>query len=72
MAYLTAPVSGSVRSLLVDEGTLIAEEDDLVILDGPDGMIAVATRDPGVLREWFVEPGDLVDAGGRLALIDEA
>lgn len=71
MAILVAPVAGTVLALLVDEGTLIAEEDELAVLDGPDGSTAVVTPDPGVLREWFVEPGDVVAAGVRLALIDE-
>ena len=72
MADLRAPGFGTVIALFVDEGTLIAEEDELLAFDGADGTVAVLASVPGVLREWFVQPGDQVDAGAPLALIDES
>jgi biotin carboxyl carrier protein len=72
MADLRAPRFGTIAALLVDEGTLIAEEDELVVLDDADGATMVVAAVPGVLREWFVGPGDAVAPGAVLALIDES
>ena len=71
MAEVVASGPGEIVELLVDEGTMIAEEDELAMLIGPAGAQVIATAIPGVLREWFVAPGDIVEAGSRLALIDE-
>jgi biotin carboxyl carrier protein len=71
MADLIASAPGEIVELFVDEGTMIAEEDELAMLLGPAGAQVIATVTPGVLREWFVRPGDIVDVGSRLALIDE-
>lgn len=72
MAALYAPTPGTVVELLVDEGTMVAEEDPLLAFAGPDGPVVLAAVIPGVLREWYVEPGDVVVSGAPLALIDES
>lgn len=72
MAELRAQSPATVLDLLVDEGTMVAEEDSLVVLDGPQGQMVLVVTVPGVLREWFVEPGDTCAAGDLLAIIDES
>lgn len=72
MAELRAETPGTVAALLVDEGTLVAEEDELLVLEGPEGTAVVAAVIPGVLREWYVDVGASIHAGAVLALIDES
>ncbi|MFZ4516132.1 MAG: biotin/lipoyl-binding protein [Acidimicrobiia bacterium] len=71
MVELRSAAPGIVRDLLVDEGTMVAEEDPIVEFEGPLGREVLAVIVPGVLREWHVRPGDSVAAGELLALIDE-
>lgn len=72
MAKLRAALPGEIVAVLVDEGSLIAEEDELAVLKTNGGDIVIAASVPGVLREWFVGPGVLVEPGAMLALIDES
>lgn len=72
MAELRADRPATILDLLVDEGTMVAEEDPVVALDGPEGPMAMAVTVPGVLREWFVQPGDTCLPGDVLAIIDES
>lgn len=72
VAELRAPSPGTVIAVFVDEGTLVAEEDELLTIEGSDGVVVLAAVIPGVLREWYVEPGSPFDAGTVLALIDES
>ncbi len=65
-------VTASVREIIVDEGQLVAEGDEIAILEAATGEVVVVTEIPGVVRELHVEPGDMVDPGTLIALIDEA
>lgn len=57
----------------VDEGQLVAEEDEIArIRTDDDDETIVVTRVPGVVRELYAEPGRLVSAGEVLAMIDES
>ena len=51
---------------------MVAEGDDIVILESMKMEIPVATEVPGVVRELHVEPNDSVQAGDLIALIDES
>ena len=58
--------------MVVDEGQLIAEGDELVILESMKMEIPVVTEVPGVVRELHVQPNDAVQEGDLIALIDES
>ena len=72
MHEIRAEIPANVWQVLVDEGQLVAEGDDIVILESMKMEIPVATEVPGVVRELHVEPHDSVQAGDLIALIDES
>lgn len=69
---IRAEIPANVWQVLVDEGQLVAEGDELMILESMKMEIPVITEVPGVVRELHVEPNDSVQAGTLLALIDES
>jgi biotin carboxyl carrier protein len=69
---IRAEIPANVWQVLVDEGQMVAEGDDIVILESMKMEIPVATEVPGVVRELHVEPDDSVQAGDLIALIDES
>ena len=56
----------------VDEGQMVAEGDEIVILESMKMEIPVVTEVPGVVRELHVEPEAVVQEGDLIALIDES
>jgi multidrug efflux pump subunit AcrA (membrane-fusion protein) len=72
MFELHAAVGGIVLSVEVIEGQTVAELDDICALDGDGGRVVLATQVPGVVRELYVEPGNVIQEGALIALIDEA
>lgn len=70
MYEVRAPGGGRVVEVLVDEGTMVAEDEPLLRLVGDHGSFEVRTDEPGVLRELLVDPGHRVDAGQPVALVD--
>ena len=72
MHEVRAEIPANVWRVLVDEGQLVAEGDDLAILESMKMEIPVATQVPGVVRELHVEPGAAVQPGDLIALIDES
>jgi biotin carboxyl carrier protein len=56
----------------VEEGQMVAEGDEIVILESMKMEIPVITEVPGVVRELHVEPEDVVQEGDLIALIDES
>jgi biotin carboxyl carrier protein len=69
---IRAEIPANVWQVLVDEGQMVAEGDDIVILESMKMEIPIATEVPGVVRELHVEPNDSVQAGDLIALIDES
>ena len=72
MHEIRAAVAGTIVEVEVDEGQMVAEEDVIVVLDAGANEIVVATEVPGVVRELYVQQGDVVAAGAMIALIDES
>ena len=69
---IRAEIPANVWQVLVDEGQMVAEGDDIAILESMKMEIPVITEVPGVVRELHVEPNDSVQAGDLIALIDES
>ena len=58
--------------VIFDEGQMVAEDDEIAILDTESGRVVVVTDVPGVVRELYVEAGYPVTPGTVVALIDES
>ena len=71
MAEIRAEITANVWQVVVDEGQMVAEGDELVILESMKMEIPVVTEVPGVVRELYVEAGATVQEGDPIALIDE-
>jgi acetyl-CoA carboxylase biotin carboxyl carrier protein len=69
---IRSEIPANVWRIVVDEGQLVAEGDEIVILESMKMEIPVVTDVPGVVRELHVEPEDSVQAGDLIALIDES
>jgi acetyl-CoA carboxylase biotin carboxyl carrier protein len=69
---IRAEIAANVWQVSVDEGQMVAEGDQIVILESMKMEIPVLTEVPGVVRELHVEPDDVVQEGDLIALIDES
>jgi multidrug efflux pump subunit AcrA (membrane-fusion protein) len=72
MYELRSSSEGRVVRVDVDEGQMVAEEDEIAMLETESGRVVVLTDIPGVVRELYVEAGSPVTPGTVIALIDEA
>ena len=72
MAEIYAEITANVWQVTAEVGSLVAEGDEICILESMKMEIPVVTEVPGVLRELDVEPGQTVQEGDRIALIDES
>jgi biotin carboxyl carrier protein len=69
---LRSSSEGTVIRVEVDEGQMVAEDDEIALLETENGRVAVVTDVPGVVRELYVEAGYSVTPGTVIALIDES
>jgi biotin carboxyl carrier protein len=69
---LRSSSEGTVIRVDVDEGQMVAEDDEIALLETENGRAAVVTDVPGVVRELYVEAGYSVTPGTVIALIDES
>ena len=72
MAEIRAEITANVWQVLVEEGQMIAEGDEVCILESMKMEIPVITETPGVVRELYVVPEQVVQEGDLIALIDES
>jgi urea carboxylase len=72
MPDVRSPVDGTVSAVPVDEGQLVAEEDEIARVRTDGEIVVVVTEVPGVVRELYAEPGRSVRVGDVLAMIDES
>jgi acetyl-CoA carboxylase biotin carboxyl carrier protein len=72
MHEIRAEITANVWQVRVDEGQMVAEGDEIVILESMKMEIPVVTEVPGVVRELHVAPDDVVQEGDLIALIDES
>ena len=69
---IRAEITANVWQVRVEEGQMVAEGDEIVILESMKMEIPVITEVPGVVRELHVEPEAVVQEGDLIALIDES
>jgi multidrug efflux pump subunit AcrA (membrane-fusion protein) len=72
MFELRTRTAGTVVHVEVDEGQMVAEDDEIAVFESDGGRIVVTTEVPGVVRELYIEAGYRVGAGAVIALIDES
>ena len=72
MYELRSSSEGTVVRVEVDEGQMVAEDDEIAVLDTEAGRVVVVTDVPGVVRDLYIEAGYPVTPGKVVALIDEA
>jgi biotin carboxyl carrier protein len=72
MYELRSTTEGTVVHVDVDEGQMVAEEDEIAVLQAESGRVVIVTDVPGVVRELYVEAGSPVTPGALIALIDES
>ena len=72
MAEIRAEITANVWQVVVDEGQMVAEGDEICILESMKMEIPVVTGTPGVVRELYVAPEQTVQEGDLIALIDES
>ncbi len=72
MYEIRAEITANVWQVRVDEGQMVAEGDEIVVLESMKMEIPVVTETPGVVREIRVAPEDVVQEGDLIALIDES
>ena len=71
MHEIRAELTANVWQVPVEEGQMVAEGDEIVILESMKMEIPVVTQEPGVVRELNVQPGDVVQEGDIIAVIDD-
>ncbi|HVM41072.1 MAG TPA: biotin/lipoyl-binding carrier protein [Acidimicrobiia bacterium] len=67
-----AEIAANVWQVTVEVGQMIAEGDDVVILESMKMEIPVAAPVAGTVRELHVAPEDQVQEGDLIAVIDDA
>jgi biotin carboxyl carrier protein len=72
MAEIRAEITANVWQVIAEEGQMVAEGDEICILESMKMEIPVITEVPGVVRELHVEPEQVVQEGDLIALIDES
>jgi acetyl-CoA carboxylase biotin carboxyl carrier protein len=71
MHEIRAEIAANVWQVVVEEGQMVAEGDEICILESMKMEIPVVTEVPGVVRELYVAPEQTVQEGDLIALIDE-
>jgi len=69
---IRAEIAANVWQVVVEEGQMVAEGDEICILESMKMEIPVVTEVPGVVRELHVAPDQQVQEGDLIALIDES
>lgn len=72
MVEIRAEITANVWKVIAEEGQMVAEGDEICILESMKMEIPVVTETPGVVRELHVAPEQVVQEGDLIAVIDES
>ncbi len=72
MAEIRAEIAANVWQVRTEVGKAVAEGDEICILESMKMEIPVVTEVPGIVRELFVEPDQVIQEGDLIAIIDES
>ena len=63
---LAAPMNGTVVTLLVDVGAMVAKGETLMVMEAMKMEHSIVAPSDGKVSEFFYQPGELVDGGAEL------
>ena len=63
---LTAPMNGTMVTLLVDTGESVKKDDALLVMEAMKMEHTIRAPADGQVTEFYFQPGDLVDGGAEL------
>ena len=69
---LTAPMNGTVVTLLVELGATVAKGETLMVMEAMKMEHTIAAPGDGKVSEFFYQPGELVDGGAELLAFEIA
>ena len=72
MAEIRAEITANVWQVVAEEGQMVAEGDEIVILESMKMEIPVEAPVSGTITEIRVKPEDQVNEGDVIAVIDDA
>ena len=67
---ITAPMPGKIASIVVNVGTQVQEEEEVIIMDAMKMEIPVYATGAGTIKEIKVKVGDSVNEGQVLAILE--
>jgi len=67
---ITAPMPGKIASIVVNVGTQVQEEEEVIIMDAMKMEIPVYAPGAGTIKEIKVKVGDSVSEGQVLAILE--
>jgi acetyl-CoA carboxylase biotin carboxyl carrier protein len=70
MADVLAPLAGKILTLLVETGSKVEEDDELVVIEALKMENTVYAPSGGTVKEIKVKVGDSVDDGALLLVIE--
>lgn len=70
MADILAPLAGKVLAVLVEPGTKVEEEDELVVIEALKMQNTVYAPSSGTVKEIKVKVGDSVEDDALLLVIE--
>ena len=70
MQEIRAPITGSMWKVLVEVGDLVAEDDEVAIIESMKLEIPVEAEEGGTVARIHVAPGDAVSEGQLLIELD--
>jgi acetyl-CoA carboxylase biotin carboxyl carrier protein len=70
MADVLAPLAGKILAVLVQPGSRVEEEDDLVVIEALKMENTVYASTGGTVKEVKVKVGDTVEDGAVLVVIE--
>ena len=71
-ANLTAPMNGTVVTLLVEVGAAVTKGETLLVMEAMKMEHTIAAPKDGKVSEFFYQPGELVDGGAELLAFEIA
>lgn len=70
MADILAPLAGKILAVLVEPGSTVEEEDELVIIEALKMQNTVYAPNAGTVKEIKVKVGDSVEDDGLLLVLE--
>lgn len=70
MSEIKSDMTGVIDNVLVEVGTAITEGQEVVVIESMKSLITINATAGGTVKEVKVAPGDFVDAGEVLLVLE--